>query len=860
MKTLGRPAYPLAAERRYMRAMLKRVRAVHDLTMKALAPVLVDARQDANSDPQKVRAARRRIQTLIENGTLKPASERRCVDCSSKASSYDHNRGYDNPESVVPVCESCHHKRTARRGDALPNASTEAALRVVATLAESVAVKIPVPTREVVATGKAIDYAATAKASRDVAKIQDRDTAAAVGVRKEFTPIQWEGWVQDNVRLIKTIDSRYFDEIADLVNKSADGAWGADYLTKQIQSRFGVAKSRARVIARDQVGKLHSQIDRQRHTEAGITHFIWRTSMDERVRKEHVLLEGQTFSYAEGAPGEGLPGQPIQCRCVAEPVIDLDLIEGSGADVPRDPEPIQEQPKETHFTPPELSKEAEDALNAADWRKFDPRVPFTKERLESLLEDMGDSVGYGSLWETFVLPDGTKRDLIVRTFPTSVSGERFDGVEILFDGEAEHRIEYVPGLKPAHRKRLAQMMEARGERVRQWMTDTDFAGELERMINASSSVPISMERFDLDPESLPGFLSSASKAPKIRDNLEAILKRDALNLPSVAEQIEHVRKTGEPRAFAYKQEGWLFNEGEAADLVSARRDFEINNSAEWSVLKDHASRIMDASNRMSSVPSISDYKDLKSWLAEGEEKIAEWKLIRDSAYKEKIRLAKEAAADFEKFAQSLAAKSKQKGSIGWEWKGDHPVYSSTPGELDQKARDRISNAIARVETLFGASLPEDESKRWVNFAFIEDRAHFNTNTDVLNTGRPVDYSTQVHEMGHWMEWNNPTLKEASQAFLMDKVDKSAPVEAMTDEWALDSPFRSSYSAKVYQTSGSFEKTGKGNLDSHSSELRATEITSTAIQEWTDGSDMALQLAEDPELFWWAVSVVRGDFQ
>lgn len=75
---------------------------------------------DQNSDPKYVRAARRRIQTLIESGKLDPPQKRKCVgypghNCKSKASQYDHTNDYDDPEDVVPVCASCHNVRTNMR-------------------------------------------------------------------------------------------------------------------------------------------------------------------------------------------------------------------------------------------------------------------------------------------------------------------------------------------------------------------------------------------------------------------------------------------------------------------------------------------------------------------------------------------------------------------------------------------------------------------------------------------------------------------------------------------------------------------------------------------------------------------------
>lgn len=95
-------------------------------------------------------------------------------------------------------------------------------------------------------------------------------------------------------------------------------------LQAAIRDRLGVADSRARLIARDQVAKLNSDLTRRRHQDAGLDDYIWRTSQDERVRSRHKKLEGNKYRYGEPTGAEeGLPpGQPIQCRCVAQPYVD----------------------------------------------------------------------------------------------------------------------------------------------------------------------------------------------------------------------------------------------------------------------------------------------------------------------------------------------------------------------------------------------------------------------------------------------------------------------------------------------------------------------------------------------------------
>jgi SPP1 gp7 family putative phage head morphogenesis protein len=99
----------------------------------------------------------------------------------------------------------------------------------------------------------------------------------------------------------------------------------AKTISDYIDPLNGTIRSRARLIARDQVNKLNGQLTELRQSELGITRYVWRTVNDERVRESHAALDGKIFSWSE-PPAEGNPGEPIQCRCYAEPVLS-DLLE-----------------------------------------------------------------------------------------------------------------------------------------------------------------------------------------------------------------------------------------------------------------------------------------------------------------------------------------------------------------------------------------------------------------------------------------------------------------------------------------------------------------------------------------------------
>jgi SPP1 gp7 family putative phage head morphogenesis protein len=155
-----------------------------------------------------------------------------------------------------------------------------------------------------------------------------------------FDVMQSEPWLEpaasaftrENVKLIKSIPSKYFDEIEQLVMGGVRAGRRVEDLASDIEQRFGVSESRAALIARDQVGKFNGELTRHRHEDLGLQRYRWRNARDERVRgnpsglypkasHSHWGREGQIYSYDQPPP-DGNPGQPIQCRCWAEPVFE----------------------------------------------------------------------------------------------------------------------------------------------------------------------------------------------------------------------------------------------------------------------------------------------------------------------------------------------------------------------------------------------------------------------------------------------------------------------------------------------------------------------------------------------------------
>lgn len=134
-----------------------------------------------------------------------------------------------------------------------------------------------------------------------------------------------EQFTAENVSLIKSIPSQFFDELERTLQKEiADGA-RFEELADAIETRYEISENRATLIARDQTGKFYGDLNRVRQKDLGVEAFFWRTVNDNRVRAEHEERNGQRYKWADPPDGE-TPGEPVQCRCYADPDL-TDLID-----------------------------------------------------------------------------------------------------------------------------------------------------------------------------------------------------------------------------------------------------------------------------------------------------------------------------------------------------------------------------------------------------------------------------------------------------------------------------------------------------------------------------------------------------
>lgn len=177
---------------------------------------------------------------------------------------------------------------------------------------------------EAVASAKRSGSRFAQTAGQGVADVNKASLNARLSPIVGVSPLESEPWLagavaeftRENVALIKSLPTETYAQIEKLIQAGmADGVrW--EVMAEQINERFDVGESRARLIARDQCGKFNGDLERVRNVNLGITSYIWRTVNDERVRDEHAERNGKKYSWGEL---DEEPGEAVLCRCTAEP-------------------------------------------------------------------------------------------------------------------------------------------------------------------------------------------------------------------------------------------------------------------------------------------------------------------------------------------------------------------------------------------------------------------------------------------------------------------------------------------------------------------------------------------------------------
>ena len=149
--------------------------------------------------------------------------------------------------------------------------------------------------------------------------------------------------IADNTRLITTIPEQYLNQVQSIVMSNMRSGLRPSAIVKQLSDQFGVSQRRAALIARDQTSKANGELSKQRQEDTGFKYFKWKTSEDIRVRDSHDDISDEDIGFGKGVykwdnPPKNdkgvqiIPGQEINCRCVAIPVTGRQVAENKVKD------------------------------------------------------------------------------------------------------------------------------------------------------------------------------------------------------------------------------------------------------------------------------------------------------------------------------------------------------------------------------------------------------------------------------------------------------------------------------------------------------------------------------------------------
>ena len=174
------------------------------------------------------------------------------------------------------------------------------------------------------------EYFATTVSKRSDATLKRILKDAGFSVKFKMTrPMNdvMQATIGAQVGLIRSIASEHLSDVQELVMRSVQQGRALEALTSDLETRYGITRRRAALIARDQNNKATAAMTRVRYQELGLTQAIWMHSAGgKEPRPTHVANSGKAYNVSEGwldpAVKESIwPGTLINCRCVARPIL-----------------------------------------------------------------------------------------------------------------------------------------------------------------------------------------------------------------------------------------------------------------------------------------------------------------------------------------------------------------------------------------------------------------------------------------------------------------------------------------------------------------------------------------------------------
>ena len=167
---------------------------------------------------------------------------------------------------------------------------------------------------------------------RATAKLKDPVEITGILTAERKLAPYFQQVVDANVALIRSIPEAKVPAFKNALSTAITQDLPVSEIAKMVRKHFAATDQQARLIARDQVGKLNGALDEFHQRQIGVKKYTWRTMHDGVVRKDHQKLEGTRHSWDKPPIVDKKSGRrahpkgDFQCRCYAEAVLD-DLLD-----------------------------------------------------------------------------------------------------------------------------------------------------------------------------------------------------------------------------------------------------------------------------------------------------------------------------------------------------------------------------------------------------------------------------------------------------------------------------------------------------------------------------------------------------
>jgi SPP1 gp7 family putative phage head morphogenesis protein len=180
---------------------------------------------------------------------------------------------------------------------------------------------------ETIETGAAFPSATAAEVIKAVPQVNMFAVPGDIFSVSESVSVAVKASIQENVSLIKSIPSQFFDRITGAVTRSMQAGGSTKQLAAEIKSYAQMTDRRAHNIALDQTRKVYTSLNIRKFQDAGIKKFKWlHVGGSVHPRHYHMAdypegLNGGVFSIDDPPVIEqktgikGFPAQLPYCKC-----------------------------------------------------------------------------------------------------------------------------------------------------------------------------------------------------------------------------------------------------------------------------------------------------------------------------------------------------------------------------------------------------------------------------------------------------------------------------------------------------------------------------------------------------------------